>query len=607
MKHDGEHFNLRDTGVAPFAAVQAPGVERVIEGAPAAGLELIARWAQAVAASRNLGDALDAVSSRPLPDDVARAVRALRGVSLDRVTKTEGAGAFGTAFERLVQACSEREMSILSRRLSLHPKTLEELAGIFGITRERVRQIQKRGEEKIAALAAETGCEEVFWRAWELHRRLGSAMPCASLYTQEILTDVVDGLPEDRLELGATILLWLAGPYRYHKTSNWIHAGAPSAAGPPASRAFLASLADDDGRIDTAKLNEKLADYGFVDAARAAWIADEPRTREVAGSLFLWHGTVADKAATVLLAIEEPATTDELNEMIGEGHSAKGLRGRLLDDERFIRTDRVRVGLRDWGLEEYTGIADEIEQAIDESGGEAALEEVISIVADRFGLRVASVESYACVPRFVIEGSRIRRRRPDEQFVPTRTIVDEPGCYVLDEDRCVLRLRVEKEMLRGSGRLLPQGLGSWLGVLPGAKRQFHVDDSTNVLVSWPDSALFGPSLGSIRRQVLGAGGVDGDQALLTFDRSSDTLDVAIVERRALETAPNWRRIQLLSGIEATDANELERLLAVAVGATQSVPLRARLRIRGERELSELLVPANDAALDDALSRLKSVL
>ena len=62
--------------------------------------------------------------------------------------------------------------------------------------------------------------------------------------------------------------------------------------------------------------------------------------------------------------LRRPATAEELNGLIAEGHSVRGLRDRLLSDERFIRTDRSRVGLRGWGVEEYSGIVEEIEEEI---------------------------------------------------------------------------------------------------------------------------------------------------------------------------------------------------------------------------------------------------
>ena len=59
--------------------------------------------------------------------------------------------------DKSMQVLNERERHILSeRRLSEGPKTLEDLSQIYGVSRERIRQIEARAFEKLqkAMLAA---------------------------------------------------------------------------------------------------------------------------------------------------------------------------------------------------------------------------------------------------------------------------------------------------------------------------------------------------------------------------------------------------------------------------------------------------------------------
>jgi len=61
---------------------------------------------------------------------------------------------------KAMDVLNERERAILmERRLSPAPKTLEELAAVYGVSRERIRQIEERAFQKVAqrvlALAAE--------------------------------------------------------------------------------------------------------------------------------------------------------------------------------------------------------------------------------------------------------------------------------------------------------------------------------------------------------------------------------------------------------------------------------------------------------------------
>ena len=230
----------------------------------------------------------------------------------------------------------------------------------------------------------------------------------------------------------------------------------------------------------------------------------------------------------VLAILKRPATADELNSLIAEEHSVRGLRNRLLGDERFIRTDRHRVGLRRWGLEEYSGIVDEIEEEIARRGGHADVDDLVQTLTRQFDLRASSVVSYTTVPRFVVAGGRIHVRRQDEPFVPTRTLFDEARAFLLDEHRCCYRVRVDDDLLRGSGRPLPQGVGVWLGVLPGTRREFRFRDDEVLLISWPDSALLGPALGSLRRQARARSATSGDYLLLEFDRASGAVEAMLV-------------------------------------------------------------------------------
>jgi hypothetical protein len=577
--------------------------------APAlSGLSLLARWAQSVARALSLGEALDLSGQDSLPQDVAAAVAHLRAISLEEFVGMPRDDAFAAVFENVVARLGEeRHVDVIRQRLALEHATLQEVGDQLHVSRARIGQLQTAVEKKLSVAAADPDLAELAWRASELRRRLGIAIRLENPEAKAAIAAQIAGLPSHRVELGVTILLWLAGPYRLDRATGWIHAASGTGAGPPSDVAFFAPAVDEDDRVDMEALRQQLTEVGFVGAAVEDWLQQETKIRELAGSAVLWHGTVADKSRIVLNTLGRPATADELNEIIDEGHSTRGVRGRLLGDDRFVRTDRIHIGLRAWGLEEYSGIVDEITEELERRGGEADVTDLIATVAQRFDLRPSSVEAYTSVPRFVVKDGRIRLRTPSEPYVPRQTVVDETACYVIDDSHCVMRTRVDADVLRGSGRSLAQGLGAWLGVLPGARRIFHFADGDTVLVSWPDSALMGPSIGSLRRAVTAAGGVDGDEAMLVFDRTSDTVEVKIVTTEALEGASGWIRLRLATGIEADTPDELEERLAVAVGATSRPQLRSRLRARGEGDLCQLLEPTSDPELETALNRLRTVL
>jgi len=576
------------------------------------GLHTLTRWAICIGDVTTVGAALELAASRTPPDDVAEAVDALRQTPLQLGSRVKPR--IAAAHDFLWKACGdERRQEVFRQRISFQAPTLDELGAEMMLTRERVRQLQKAAQDSVSAALLRPECAEIRWRATQLRQELGTAIPWDNVAVHEALDAACRGIGQDSAAAEA-LLLWLAGPYRLEKQAGWLFAekeylrgevGPQSAVGPP-PRASLLQAVTDEGVVNIEAARARAAAAGLVPAAVEDWMGLCP-FRDVDGKLVLWHGNVADKAAALLGILRRPATADELNGMIAEGHSVRGLRDRFLGDERFIRTDRFRVGLRQWGLEEYSGIVDEIEEEIARRGGQADIHDLVQTLTKRFDLRSSSVVSYTTVPRFVVNDGRIQVRQPDEPFVPTRTIFDEARSYLLDENRCSYRVPVDDNVLRGSGRQLPQGVGAWLGVLPGMRREFRFRDDDVVLISWPDSALLGPALGSLRRQALARSAYPGDSLLLEFDRSSHEVEVMLVSRSELDAATGWVRGTLLTGIDAGNQQEFQQLLMEAVGASSAADLRRKCRGRGDLELVELVYTEGSPDLDDALERLKELL
>jgi len=62
----------------------------------------------------------------------------------------EDYGAKDNLLQRAISDLPERERAIfMERRLSEEPKTLEELGTVYGVSRERVRQLEVRAFEKV--------------------------------------------------------------------------------------------------------------------------------------------------------------------------------------------------------------------------------------------------------------------------------------------------------------------------------------------------------------------------------------------------------------------------------------------------------------------------
>jgi hypothetical protein len=255
-------------------------------------------------------------------------------------------------------------------------------------------------------------------------------------------------------------------------------------------------------------------------------------------------------------------------------------------------------------MDEYTGIADELAEEIERQGGSCEIGKLVAIVAHNYNLRPGSVEAYTGAPRFVVEDRVVRLRRPDEPYASRRDITLEARCYVLGDGRCTYRMAVDRDVLRGSGRSIPEGLGVWLGVVPGVRRILSFG-AIDIPVTWPDTALLGPSIGSLRRVVEDLGAELGTWIVLSFDRDRATGSAELIDTAALPSLDPEDKLSALTGI-TWSPGEMEMRVSSAVGATGGVGLRERLRQRGEDDLLALL-PNHAAELDSALDRLKGVL
>jgi hypothetical protein len=165
--------------------------------------------------------------------------------------------------------------------------------------------------------------------------------------------------------------------------------------------------------------------------------------------------------------------------------------------DRFMRLDMTRVGLRSWGLEEYSTIAEEIDEELVRRGGTTDLGDLVNTLVARFNLRELSIRVFVNLPMFVLEGNTIRRRTSADPHDTVPPVIDTADGYLLGPDALAWRVEVTSDTLRGSGRQMPAAIAAWLGVMPGRRRSLSAAGGT-VSVTWPEASATGPRLGSIR-------------------------------------------------------------------------------------------------------------
>ena len=135
------------------------------------------------------------------------------------------------------------------------------------------------------------------------------------------------------------------------------------------------------------------------------WISDDCFVR--------WNGSAAAKAEIVLRLVLRPLTADELAEFCNDATSARNLVNQMAQDARFIRTDRQsRYALAEWGLEEYGGIAEEIVQRVERSGGVASRAAIVEEFTAQFGVSERSIDTYLRLQLFSVTGDEVRLGDP---------------------------------------------------------------------------------------------------------------------------------------------------------------------------------------------------
>jgi hypothetical protein len=311
-----------------------------------------------------------------------------------------------------------------------------------------------------------------------------------------------------------------------------------------------------------------------------------------------WSGPVGNKAETVLRLVGEPLTVEEINGRVGEGHALSSLKNALAADARFIRIDKFnRFGLAEWGLEEYSGIAQEIRERIERQGGSAEVDALVAEFVSKFGVSETSVRMYAASPAFVLDDGWVRLRRDDEPFETASRISSVKGLFIDAEGDVIVHLEVDRDVLRGSGRQFYAGAATALGVSPGERREFAGGNGTRVVVSWPTTSVMGPALGSVRSFALELGLVEGERLRVILEADDGTCRGERVEADTLRG---------LTGLECAEGDDLATVAAAIGVATSEV--RIALRDRGDYEVLALL-PELDVSEDlvDAITEFGELL
>jgi RNA polymerase sigma factor (sigma-70 family) len=481
----------------------------------------------------------------------------------------------------LTQLDDPREFRILSGRLfATQKETLDEIGQELGLTRERVRQIEKQALENLRSLLSDDN-EPVLCDLLKVLRSPEQA---------RLLEDVAKSFPALLHEVPSLQQpVWLVLDRLIDEVEiidGWVV--QPDIATVKAlTEACLDEGADAYGVAQVNCLDSILPTKGSnAHELRQAWaqycgyVIDDnlvlTRTR-----------SVQDYAAAVLAITGQPLSTQEIVDRFVFERNARSLGNQLSSDPRFNRVDRDRWALVEWGLETYSGIREAIRDRIDLFGGSIKLAKLVELLRQQFSVSESSVVAYASAPPYqcrdgvvTVSDTAQEATKPPER---TRRLFRASGGWMY-------RIHVTPDHMRGSGYVAPMAVASILGMSFGETR--HLDSPKGPqAIAWTGIQ---PSFGTIRKFLLDTDIEPGDEAFLVI-KDDGTFDFVRVPTLSGEPL---RDALVLAGQPATsDPEEACRYLIQAIKLPDSSPITSIIggyKERGDDDIADLVFKSRDA-------------
>ena len=541
-------------------------------------------WLWRETGAETLADALADWPGANPPEGIS----ALAEVILDmRLDETLGLRAPDELAWRTLFDLPERDLEILRERVYADRPavTLGELAERLGLTRERVRQLETTVRKHLAARLADDGdCAGLVHLAARTRRAIGRVADGAFVIATVDAAVAASSEEPPRDNLRRNVLLSLIGP-SVEEDGLFI---SEFAAGRLDDARRLVAESEAGTALPESLVEDLLAELR-VPPALEDRLEGRLGVRRIGDRHVVWRGSMADKAVSVLSVTGEPMTMLALHEGVGLECNPRSLAGQVQGDRRIMRRGKEHYGLRSWGGEEYTGILDELEQAIERADGRIDLKKTVETFVATFGVSAQSVRAYAADRRFVRNGDGSLSLRTEQDPLPNarhRPVVETRGVFLVDGVWHV-RVEVDHDLLRGSGRLLATGAALAAGLEPDLTLGFDYG-AGSVTFSWSRSQ---PTIGSLRATALARGCGEGDLLFLPLTgpeprrcgvcRAVDRHGASGVIRLALEMGLDAH------DLDADDPVPIAHGIGLPTGADWD-DVADRLRGRGESHLVDLI-------------------
>ena len=576
-------------GLIGFAELVHAAALRVVEAMPSfhGNVYEFARWAMAETSAETFQGAVSEIVKNPEASDTWEAVAhtKLSDLALQPPHPYETLDAW-------LQGVDPRRKKVFLARVSALPAsrlTLQELADKFGVTRERIRQVETLIKRDLPLFLATEAAITVQWRAATLRRSIGVAVQqaCVERYLKA---------PSECHD-HRRVLLELAGPY--DSDNGWYVLRSAQESDPTSA---IMDRVDEAGRIDRDFANSQLASWGLDVSLHEAWLTRDGSVRLFNGQLVRWGASIPDRLVFALSDLGRPATIDEMIRHVGETRARISAVNALGTDPRVVKTSQSNWGLASWGLPEYSGVADTMRSLLQELGGSLYIAELARRLNKSFRVVESTTLAYCSAPMFIVEGETVRLRTPDDEpFQCDASLIDRtPGVFRLGPRRLGRLFIVDANVLRGSGITLTHAGGAILAVETNAHLAFSNQIGDRIDVTFPETAMAGPSIGSVRRIVERMSARVGDYLTLVLDRSDMSLSAHLTELKTM--LPSWEIVGRLTGLASPVSLST---LAEALGC-ETGEVRSFLRARGDDVILDYLPQQEtSSSLDEALFELES--
>jgi hypothetical protein len=288
----------------------------------------------------------------------------------------------------------EREREIVSRRFGLFDRkeTLEQIGELLGITRERVRQLEKAVITRLRATAEQGGLPhlpEFQTQVLQLLGTMGEAARVSDL-TAQLSNDA------NRVEQARVAFLAQLGPELTVVSEDdhfYLSVASKAIYDEKSLKTAVSKLIDAIKQLSEPKTAEEIAAAaGLDDPKRVAALASTSKnlaTLNGRWGLVKWPmvnpKNIRDKIYVILkeqgkhMHFNEIADAIKKSEFKRKDVTTQAIHNELIKDKRFVLIGRGIYALKEWGYEKGT-VADIISEVLKKEGGPLHRDEIVKRV-----------------------------------------------------------------------------------------------------------------------------------------------------------------------------------------------------------------------------------